>query len=72
MLLPAGLGLAGGGLAVRLMAYRLYLFPVSVLALAAAFYLSYWRRIGPRWNRILLWVAAVLSALLWSLPYILR
>jgi hypothetical protein len=31
----AGAGLAGGSLAVRLTAYRPYLFPVSVLALAA-------------------------------------
>ena len=72
MLLPAGLGLAGGGLAVRLMAYRIYLFPVSVLALAAGFYLHYGRRIGARWNRVALWGATVLSVVLWSLPYIVR
>ena len=72
VLLPVGLGLAGGGLAVRLMAYRVYLLPVSVLALAAGFYLSYWRRIGPRWNKIVLWTATVLSVFLWSLPYIVR
>lgn len=72
MLLPAGLGLAGGGLAVRLMAYRVYLFPISVIAIAAGFYLSYWRGLGPRWNKIVLWAAALLSALLWSLPYIRR
>ena len=72
VLLPAGLGLAGGGLAVRLMAYRVYLFPLSVLSLAAGFYLNYCRRMGPRWNRIVLWAATVLSVFLWSLPYIIR
>lgn len=69
MLLSAGIGVAGGSLAVRLMAYRIYLFPVSVAALAAGFYLSYGKRLGPRWNRRALWAATALSALLWSLPY---
>jgi len=45
VLLSASAGLAGGSLAVRLTAYRVYLFPVSVLALAAGFYLAYWRRL---------------------------
>ena len=72
MLLPAGFGLAGGGLALRLMAYRLYLFPLSVLSLAVGFYVTYWRGMGSRWNRIVLWAATVLSVFLWSLPYIIR
>lgn len=72
MLLPVAAGLAGGSLAVRLTAYRVYLFPVSMLALAAGFYLAYWRRLGPRWNRAVLWIATVLSAFLWSLPYVIR
>jgi hypothetical protein len=54
------------------MAYRVYLFPLSVLSLAAGFYLNYWRRMGPRWNRIVLWASTVLSVFLWSLPYIVR
>jgi hypothetical protein len=69
VLLSAGAGLAGGSLAVRLTAYRVYLFPVSVLALGAGFYLAYGKRLGPRWSRIVLWMAALLSAALWSLPY---
>ncbi len=72
MLLSAGLGVAGGSLAVRLMAYRIYLFPVSVLFLAMGFYLSYWRRVGPRWNRIVLWVSTGVSVFLWSLQYFVR
>jgi hypothetical protein len=72
VLLSAGVGLAGGSLAVRLMPYRVYLFPVSVAALAAGFYLSYAKRTGPRWNRIFLWAATSLSAFFWSLPYLLR
>ena len=72
MLLSAGAGLAGGSLAVRLTAYRPYLFPVSVLALLAGFYLAYWKKLGPRWNRTVLWIATILSAFLWSLPYLLR
>ncbi|HLI29678.1 MAG TPA: hypothetical protein VKV79_01100 [Terriglobia bacterium] len=66
-MLSALSGVAGSSLAVRLMAFRIYLFPVSVLFLAIGFCLSYWRRMGPRWNRIVLWIAAVLSILLWSL-----
>ncbi len=57
---------------VRLTAYRIYLFPISFLSLAIGFYLTYWKKVGPRWNRIVLWVATVLFALLWSLPYLLR
>lgn len=72
MLLSAGTGLVGGSLAVRLTAYRAYLLPVSMLALAAGFYLAYWRRLGPRWNRAVLWIATILSAFLWSLPYLMR
>ena len=72
MLFSAGVGVTGGSLAVRLTAYRMYLFPISVLSLVTGFYLAYWRKVGPRWNRIVLWVAAILSALLWSLPYLLR
>jgi len=47
----------------------MYFFPASVLFLAAAFYLSYRRGIGPRWHRIVLWIVTGLFALLWSLPY---
>jgi hypothetical protein len=72
VLFSAGAGLAGGSLAVRLTAYRVYLFPVSVLALAAGFYLAYVKRLGPRWNRVVLWIATILSAFLWPLPYLLR
>ena len=72
MLLSAGSGLAGSSLAVRLTAYRPYLFPVWVLALAAGFYLAYWKKLGPRWNRTVLWISTILSAFLWSLPYLLR
>lgn len=71
MLLSAGTGLAGGSLAVRLTAYRMDFLPVSLVALAAGFYLSYWRRMGPRWNRVVLWVASVLTAILWGLPYLI-
>src|SRR5579884_3302342 len=53
------------------MAYRIYLFPVSVLALAAGFYFSYGKEIGPRWNRVVLWIVTGISAVLWSLPYLL-
>lgn len=70
MLLSAGAGLAGGGLAVRLMAYRIYLFPISVLGLGLGFYLAYRRNIGPRWNRVVLWLATIVSFLLWLSPYI--
>jgi hypothetical protein len=72
VLLSAGAGLAGGSLAVRLMAYRIYLFPASVTFLAFGFYLTYWRKMGPRWNRIVLWAATLVSVILWSLPYLVR
>jgi len=72
VLLSAGTGLAGGGLAVRLMAYRIYLFPISVLGLGLGFYLAYGRKIGPAWNRVVLWLATLVSALLWLSPYIVR
>jgi hypothetical protein len=72
VLFSAGAGLAGGSLAVRLTAYRPYLFPVSVLALAAGFYLAYAKRLGPPWNRTVLWIATVLSVVLWSLPYLMQ
>jgi len=72
VLLSAGVGVTGGSLAVRLTAYRIYLFPLSVLSLAIGFYLAYWRKVGPQWNRVALWIATILSALLWSLPYLLR
>jgi len=72
VLFSAGAGLAGGSLAVRLTAYRPYLFPVSVLALAAGFYLAYAKRLGPRWNRTVLWIATVLSVFLWCLPYLMQ
>ncbi len=71
MLFSAGAGLAGGSLAVRLTAYRMYLFPVSLAALAVGFYLSYAKRMGPSWNRVVLWVATALTALVWSLPYLI-
>jgi hypothetical protein len=64
--------MTGGGLAVRLTAYRVYFLVVSVLALAAGFYLSYGRRIGPRWNRAVLWAATAVSLCLWLLPYAIR
>jgi hypothetical protein len=69
--LSAGVGLTSGSLAVRLTAYRVYLFPVSVLALALGYYFSYRKRIGPRWQGVVLWAATVLTAVLWSLPYLL-
>ena len=72
MLLSAGMGVAGGSLAVRLMAFRIYLFPVSVFSLALGFYLTYWKKMGPRWNRLVLWLATVFTAVLWVLPYLLR
>jgi hypothetical protein len=72
VLFSVGAGLAGGSLAVRLTAYRVYLFPVSVLALAAGFYLAYGKKLGPRWNRTVLWSATFLSAFLWCLPYLIR
>jgi hypothetical protein len=72
VLLSAGTGLVGGSLAVRLTAYRPYFFAASVLALAAGFYLDYWKKLGRRWNRPVLWAATVLSAFLWSLPYLLK
>ena len=28
------------------------------------------KRLGPRWNRTVLWIATILSAFLWSLPYL--
>ncbi len=71
VVLSAGVGLTGGSLAVRLTAYRIYLFPVSVLSLALGFYFSYRKRVGPRWQRVVLWAATVLSAVLWALPYLL-
>ncbi len=52
------------------MAYRVYLFPVSVLALGIGFYFAYYRKIGPRWSRIMLWLATVVSVFLWLSPYI--
>ena len=70
VLLSAGASLVGGSLAVRLMAYRLYLLPVSILGLGMGFYLAYRRNIGPRWNRTVLWLATIASAVIWLSPYI--
>ncbi len=71
IVLSAGVGLTSGSLAVRLTAYRVYLFAVSVLALALGYYFSYRKGIGPRWQRVVLWAATALSAVLWALPYLL-
>ena len=71
MLLSAGTGVVGGSLAARLTAYRIYLVPISVISLGAGFYLAYWKRRGPRWNRTVLWVATVVSVFLWLLPYLM-
>jgi hypothetical protein len=35
--------------------------------LAFGFYLTYWLKMGPRWNRTVLWAATVISAILWFL-----
>jgi len=70
VLFSAGAGLAGGSLAVRLMAYRVYLFPLSALALAMGFYFAYGRKAGPRWNRVVLWLATIVSTVLWLSPYL--
>ncbi len=64
--------MVAGSMAVRLMAYRTYLFAISVLSLAVGFYLSYRRRLGPRWNRVVLWTATVVSAVFWSVNYLMR
>lgn len=63
--------MTGGGIAVKLTAYRECLSPALVLALGAGFYLSYGRKLGPRCQRVVLWIVTAMSAALWSLPYLL-
>ena len=70
MLLSISLGMVASSVAVRLMAYRIYLLPVSALLLGFSFYMTYRNPGAPRWQKILLWIAAALSVLLWSADYL--
>ena len=70
MLLSAGLGVAGGALAARLEALRVYLVVLSAAFLGLGYLLTYRGGAGRRRERILLWVATGVTAFFWSLPYL--
>jgi hypothetical protein len=71
VLLSVGLGVTGGALAARLAGLRLYLLPVSAGALGVGFYLAYWKGMGRRRDRLILWVATAVTLAFWGVPYLL-
>lgn len=71
MLLSVGLGLMGGALAARLAGLQIYLLPISAAFLGVGFYLAYRKRIGRRRDRVILWMATVVTVFFWMLPYLL-
>ncbi len=68
MLLSVGLGVTGGALAARLAELRVYLLPVSAVSLGFGFYLVYRRGFGGRRDRLILWIATVVTVFFWALP----
>ena len=45
------------------------LMSVSAALIALGFYLAYWRGLGGRWQRVVLWVSAPLTVVMWLVPY---
>ncbi|MFQ5946903.1 MAG: hypothetical protein ACE5NC_11780 [Anaerolineae bacterium] len=70
MLLPVSLGLTGGALAAGLAGPRIYLVFVSAGFLGLGYYLAYWRGLGGRRQRVILWIATVVAVFFWVLPYL--
>ncbi len=64
----AAAGVASGGLAAGLAAYRIYFPSLSLLFLGLGFYLHYVKRRGPRWHRWPLLASALLVLLFWLIP----
>ena len=70
MLLSVGLSVAGGALAARLEALRVYLVIISAAFLGLGYFLTYRAGGGERWERVLLWVATAVTVSFWVLPYV--
>lgn len=70
MVLSASLGFAGGALAARLAALRLYLVPFSIGFLGLGYYLAYWKRFGGRRQRVILWIATGFTIVVWLTHYV--
>ena len=68
MLLSVGLGVTGGALAARVAGWQLYLVPVSAAFLGLGFYFAYWKELGRRWDRVILWIATGATVVFWALP----
>lgn len=48
----------------------MYLLPVSTGFLGLGFYLAYWKGFGGRRDRLMLWIATVVTVFLWALPHL--
>ena len=70
MLLSVGLSVAGGALAARLEALRVYLIIISAGFLGLGYFLTYRAGGGGRRERVLLWIATGVSVSFWVLPYL--
>ena len=70
MLLSVGLGVTGGALAARLAGLQIYLLPISAAFLGLGFYFAYWKGMGGRLDRVILWIATAATVLFWVLPHL--
>jgi len=66
------LGLAGGAVSARVADVQVVLMPVSLLALALAYYFAYRRGPTPRWQRLALWMSTPITVLSWLWPSLTR
>ena len=64
-------GVASGGLAASLAAYRIYFLSLSLFFLGLGFYFHYVKGRGPRWHRWPLWGSALLVLVFWLIPLLL-
>ena len=70
MLLSVGLSVAGGALAARLEALRVYLVVISAAFLGLGYLLTTRGGGGERREKVLLWVATGVTVFFWALPYL--
>jgi len=70
VLLSVGLGVTGGALAARLAGLQIYLVLLSAGFLGVGFYLTYWKRFGKPLDRVILWIATLLTLFFWTLPHL--
>jgi len=55
-----------------LAALQVFLVPVSAGFLAVGYYLAYWRKLGSRPQRLVLWLATPVTLFFWIFPYLTR